>query len=119
MLRFHHIKSPMKRKSISAWAKELSLTGLSRPGSPGIVLVEGTESDISQYISWLKGLHWKKMQNVCEQKEALQGDSIDKLRRFSTFQEVQSESLGDILPLFESAGLADMFFAGTLPQVSK
>ena len=37
---FHHIKNLEKRKSIVQWGRELCLGGWSKPGFPGIVLVE-------------------------------------------------------------------------------
>lgn len=37
---FHHIKNLEKRKSIVQWGRELFLGGWSKPGFPGIVLVE-------------------------------------------------------------------------------
>lgn len=32
----HHIKNPTKRKNIVAWARELNLSGYSKPGYPGV-----------------------------------------------------------------------------------
>jgi hypothetical protein len=37
---FHHIKNLNKRKSIVAWGNELGLGGYSKPGFPGVLLVE-------------------------------------------------------------------------------
>lgn len=37
---FHHIKNLNKRKSIVTWGGELGLGGYSKPGFPGVVLVE-------------------------------------------------------------------------------
>lgn len=37
---FHHIKNLEKRKSIVQWGRELGLGGWSKPGFPGLVLVE-------------------------------------------------------------------------------
>jgi len=105
------------------WAKELELTGLSRPGTPGIVIVEGNAIQVTEYVSRLRGLHWKKMSNVCEEStpyEEIDTFSIDKFRKFSDFVEIQCDSLGDIIPLFEKANLMHMFYEGTtLPNSSK
>ncbi|CAH8297353.1 unnamed protein product, partial [Schistosoma turkestanicum] len=40
----HHIRSPIKRRLILEWSKELQLTGCCMPGRPGLVIVEGEES---------------------------------------------------------------------------
>ncbi|CAH8565277.1 unnamed protein product [Schistosoma haematobium] len=40
----HHIRSPIKRRLILEWSKELELTGCCMPGRPGLVIVEGEET---------------------------------------------------------------------------
>ncbi|XP_069746156.1 RWD domain-containing protein 2B isoform X2 [Narcine bancroftii] len=45
----HHIYNKEKRKNILEWAKELSLTGFSMPGKPGVVCVEGTYCACEEY----------------------------------------------------------------------
>lgn len=42
---FHHIKAQGKRKAIVEWGKELGLGGLSKPGFPGVLLVEVSAGD--------------------------------------------------------------------------
>ncbi len=41
---FHHILSTTKRKAIVKWAAELELGGYSKPGYPGVLIVEGGPS---------------------------------------------------------------------------
>ena len=41
--RFHHIKSPTKRKRIVEWADELDIGGYSVIGYPGIIICEGVQ----------------------------------------------------------------------------
>ena len=59
--RFHHIKSLTKRKHIVEWAGELKLGGFSKPGFPGIVVIEGLEEDAAEYVQRLKRLRWQAM----------------------------------------------------------
>ena len=40
---FHHILSTTKRKAIVKWAAELELGGFSKPGYPGVLIVEGMQ----------------------------------------------------------------------------
>lgn len=47
----HHIYNKCKRKNILEWAKELSLTGFSMPGKPGVVCVEGPQSACEEFWS--------------------------------------------------------------------
>lgn len=47
----HHIYNKCKRKNILEWAKELSLSGFSMPGKPGVVCVEGPQSACEEFWS--------------------------------------------------------------------
>lgn len=58
LLWFHHIKSPKKKRSIVEWARELGLQGMAKPGYPGILFVEGEESNCAEYVHRLKRLRW-------------------------------------------------------------
>ena len=58
---FHHIKAPSKRRDAVAWARELRLGGFSKPGYPGVVVVEGRREDCEEYVARLKSLSWKAM----------------------------------------------------------
>ena len=49
----HHIYNKYKRKNILEWAKELSLSGFSMPGKPGVVCVEGRQSACEEFWSRL------------------------------------------------------------------
>ncbi|VDQ10434.1 unnamed protein product, partial [Trichobilharzia regenti] len=46
----HHIRSPIKRRLILEWSKELDLTGCCMPGKPGLIVVEGEESKVSLFF---------------------------------------------------------------------
>lgn len=53
----HHIYNKQKRKNIIEWAKELSLSGFSMPGKPGVVCVEGLQSNCEEFWSRLVFLY--------------------------------------------------------------
>ncbi|XP_067848856.1 RWD domain-containing protein 2B [Heptranchias perlo] len=57
----HHIYNKEKRKNIVEWAKELSLTGFSMPGKPGVVCVEGPQSACEEYWARVKKLTWQRI----------------------------------------------------------
>ena len=65
---FHHIKNLGKRKSLVAWARELRLLGRSKPGFPGLVVVEGAEGDVREYVARVRALQWQAMQVRGEQE---------------------------------------------------
>ena len=55
----HHIRAESKRKAIQEWALQLNLSGMSKIGYPGIVVVEGPESGCEQYVNAVSRLRWK------------------------------------------------------------
>lgn len=57
----HHIYSLNKRKNILEWAKDLELDGFSKPGKPGVICVEGTQSNVQEYLTRLKSLNWQRL----------------------------------------------------------
>jgi hypothetical protein len=59
----HHLKNPTKRSNIVAWARELTLGGLSKPGYPGCVVVEGEAASCDEFWLWLKTRtgNWKNL----------------------------------------------------------
>lgn len=59
---FHHIKSTEKRKNLVAWARELGCSGFSKPGFPGVVVVEGLVPDVREYVGRVRALQWQAMQ---------------------------------------------------------
>ncbi|KAK6637226.1 hypothetical protein RUM44_007640 [Polyplax serrata] len=87
----HHIYSKIKRKVILDLAHEYSLTGFCLPGKPGIICLEGNETDCEEWWQQVKSMTWKKI--VCIKKENCNKESsINQLQRFSTFQEISFNS---------------------------
>ncbi|CAH8851248.1 unnamed protein product [Trichobilharzia szidati] len=76
----HHIRSPIKRRLILEWSKELDLTGCCMPGRPGLIVVEGEESKADEYWRRLRSLQWKHIQ--LREKEIL-GTGLYQHRRFT------------------------------------
>ncbi|RIA92370.1 hypothetical protein C1645_765295 [Glomus cerebriforme] len=67
----HHLLSLGKRKNICQWAEELGLWGFSKPGYPGIIIIEGLYDKVHEYISRLKSLRWQAITVRSEQTELL------------------------------------------------
>jgi len=82
----HHIYNIEKRRNIVNWAHEFHLNGFSMPGKPGIICVEGQESDVDEYWTRLRNLTWKRLQ--MKEKEFL-GDTNENNLRFNQFQELE------------------------------
>ncbi|KFO21572.1 RWD domain-containing protein 2B [Fukomys damarensis] len=85
----HHIYNKWKRKNILEWTKELSLSGFSMPGKPGVVCVEGPQRACEEFWSRLRKLNWKRI--LIRHREDIPfdgtGDEMERQRKFSTFEE--------------------------------
>lgn len=82
----HHIYNKTKRREILYLAGRLNITGFCMPGKPGIICVEGHESDCSQWWASIRSMTWQKI--MCKVTEDA------KSRRFQTFQEVPFQTHG-------------------------
>ncbi|XP_037716908.1 RWD domain-containing protein 2B [Drosophila subpulchrella] len=60
----HHIKSTAKRQELIRQARQLQLTGFSRPGKPGIICVEGDSENVQEFWRTIKALRWQKISVV-------------------------------------------------------
>jgi hypothetical protein len=56
---FDHLLSTTKRKSILALD---SLRGISKPGYPGILVLQGPKNNLDEAVSELKAMRWQTMQ---------------------------------------------------------
>lgn len=63
----HHIYNKCKRKDILQWAKELSLSGFSMPGKPGVVCVEGPLGACEEF--WSRWVHSHKLCVPCQSSQ--------------------------------------------------
>lgn len=59
--RFHHIKSPKKRKHIADWSRELRIGGFAKVGYPGVIVAEGLQPDVEDFVARLRSQQWKAM----------------------------------------------------------
>ncbi|XP_050098657.1 RWD domain-containing protein 2A [Anopheles aquasalis] len=106
----HHLKSKGKRQTIIKTARELGLTGFSRPGKPAIICIEGPQSDTQDFWRIIKALRWQKIQIKLNETETVFTDgsleqTLAKLRRFETgfreelFCDMEEDSDAEDLPM--------------------
>ncbi|XP_048349103.1 RWD domain-containing protein 2B [Sphaerodactylus townsendi] len=85
----HHIYNKQKRKNIVDWAKELSLSGFSMPGKPGIICVEGPQTVCEEFWTRIRRLSWQRI--LIRHREDISlaetKDEMEKHRKFSWFEE--------------------------------
>lgn len=82
----HHIYNKKKREEIVKMAKEYNLTGFCLPGKPGIICVEGTESDCFEWWKIIKSMSWKKI--ALRKSEIFELSDQIKEKRFKNFEEL-------------------------------
>lgn len=80
---FHHILSVGKRQCIARWARMLRINGFAKVGYPGILIVEGPENGIQEYVRGLQRLRWKLM--VVRGEEVLLAPTTTELAANSKF----------------------------------
>lgn len=108
---FHHIINPTKRECVMKWAIEYGLGGYSKIGWPGVVVVEGRETQVQEYVRALSRLRWQQItvrgeeQIVCPE-----GKSIDDLRKLHRgFEEFGEHDMSKLAAAMRDAGLEDLF----------
>ncbi|PRP79763.1 RWD domain containing 2B, partial [Planoprotostelium fungivorum] len=57
----HHLLATSKRKDILEWSEELDLCTISKPGYPGVIVVEGLEDMVKEFVSRIKSLNWQAL----------------------------------------------------------
>ncbi|XP_022371650.1 RWD domain-containing protein 2B isoform X1 [Enhydra lutris kenyoni] len=116
----HHIYNKCKRKNILEWAKELSLSGFSMPGKPGVVCVEGPQSACEEFWSRLRKLNWKRILIRHREDIPFDGtnDKVERQRKFSSFEEKvfgvngargNHMDFGQLYQFLNAKGCADVF----------
>uniref|UniRef100_A0A6J0U0P5 RWD domain-containing protein 2B n=1 Tax=Pogona vitticeps TaxID=103695 RepID=A0A6J0U0P5_9SAUR len=116
----HHIYNKQKRKNIIDWSKELSLSGFSMPGKPGIICVEGPQSKCEEFWSRIRRLSWQRILIRHREDISLEGaeDKMEDQKKFSTFEEKIFDAhgsrgnhmdLGQLYHFLLDRGCADIF----------
>ena len=87
----HHIYSKIKRRDILDLSDEFELSGFCMPGKPGIICMEGCETNCNEAWSVIKSWNWKKINIKHQETQKVDVDineHIDKCRRFKGFEEI-------------------------------
>ena len=110
----HHIIADSKRSAVCNWAAELKLSGFSKIGWPGLILVEGDEENCKIYVQSLQRLRWKML--VVRGEQQVKGDmgqSLDDLRviKNKRFIEFGKNQMSQFAQTCRDYDLEDLFFA--------
>jgi Protein of unknown function (DUF1115) len=109
--RFHHIKSPQKRKSMADWSHDLKVGGFYKVGYPGVAILEGLAPDIDEYIARLKSQQWKAMAVRGELETSFDSSqACEERRKFTTkLVELGDKDLGLLGEQCRAVGLEALF----------
>ncbi|XP_017106002.2 RWD domain-containing protein 2A [Drosophila bipectinata] len=103
----HHIKSSAKRQELIRQARQLDLTGFSRPGKPGIICVEGATDNVQEFWRCIKALRWQKISLVrTEPRQRKRGFEDFSEQLFNEEDGVMG--MGQFIRFLESHGFAYM-----------
>ncbi|KAG7356412.1 DUF1115 domain containing protein [Nitzschia inconspicua] len=90
----HHIIAKKKRADIKALAAHYELTGYMKIGWPGLLLIEGDEQDCIHFCDEIRPWSWQYLVVRGEQQQQVPiGKSMESLRRFAVFSEVEDMSV--------------------------
>lgn len=83
----HHLRSKTKRQAIVKSARQLNLTGFSRPGKPGIICVEGWKRNTEDFWKYIRSMVWKKISIRTSEVKTIDSGDLDSVRKFPNFTE--------------------------------
>lgn len=83
----HHLKSTQKRQEILKLAKDLELTGFSKPGKPGIICVEGVQENTQEFWKTVRQWAWQRITLRINETKLKPASKCNQFRRFNQFGE--------------------------------
>lgn len=86
----HHIYNKRKREEIVKKAKDLKLTGFCLPGKPGIICIEGMDSDCNEWWKDIKSMSWKKI--GIRKTEVFERSEQKNQQKFFKFEELHFQN---------------------------
>lgn len=84
----HHLKSTQKRQDIIKLAKELDLSGFSKPGKPGIICIEGAKESAQEFWKVVRQWAWQKITLRLSESKFKPQSKCQQFRRFNQFREI-------------------------------
>ena len=107
---FHHVLGVEKRQCIARWSRQLRLNGWLKVGYPGVLLVEGPECGVVDFVAALQRLRWKLMVVRGEERIAAP-NGVDAARVVPHQGVPEILSSSEIAASARACGLEELFLA--------
>lgn len=109
----HHIIAKSKRKAIADLSRDYQLGGYAKIGWPGIIIIEGEESNCNRFIDEIKVMRWQYLVVRGEEFEKIANGGIqqlDKMRRFPIkMEELADDQISHLANVCKEVGLESLF----------
>ncbi|XP_064074734.1 RWD domain-containing protein 2B [Vanessa tameamea] len=102
----HHIYNKKKREQIVKIAREYNLTGFCLSGKPGVICIEGLETDCQEWWKIIKSMSWKKI--VIRKSETFNITERSLNQKFKNFEEIHVD-MSSFSKYLEAFGLTQVF----------
>ncbi|KAL7540571.1 hypothetical protein ACHAXR_012541 [Thalassiosira sp. AJA248-18] len=107
----HHIIANSKRRDIAELTSQSRLGGYMKIGWPGVILIEGNESDCQMFVDEIKRWRWQQLQVRGEDQLTIpEGESLDSYRQLPLkFVELGEDDMSLLASNCRDAGLENLF----------
>lgn len=107
----HHIIAKTKRKAIADLSRDYQLGGYAKIGWPGIIIIEGEESNCDRFIGEIRSMRWQHLVVRGEEIVPIDDDqSLDDFRSFSLkIEELAEDQMSYLAESCRKVGLEALF----------
>lgn len=95
----HHLLNTSKRKQVLSHPR---LSGVSKPGYPGVLIFAGSKANVEEHVKQLKSLNWQAFQVRLEEDEEWQFEHGEHIVELESMKDVARE-VGDKKDAFLAA----------------
>ena len=107
----HHIIANSKRRALKDLASQYKLGGYSKIGWPGVILIEGDESNCRLFVEEIKRWNWQRLQvRGEEQKNIPEGEDLKSHRQLPLqFEEIGEDGMSLLAGKCRESGLERLY----------
>jgi len=106
----HHIIANSKRRALKDLASQYKLGGYSKIGWPGVILIEGEESNCQLFIDEIKRWRWQMIQVRGEEQRVIPKGEVDSHRQLPLqFEEIGEDGMSILSGKCRESGLERLY----------